>query len=41
MPVAFPLPDTLAPGYYVAVGFVDEGDETGGTSASWVAKVAT
>ncbi len=42
MPVAYALPDTLAPGYYVAVGFAGEGDlpGSGGASVSWVVEVA-
>jgi hypothetical protein len=38
-PVAYALPDALAPGYYVAVGFADAGS-AGGASVSWVAEVA-
>jgi hypothetical protein len=40
-PVAYTLPNALAPGYYVAVGTVGAGDTsaTGGSSAAWVAEV--
>ena len=43
MPVTYVLPNALAPGYYVVVGFV--GDEYpsgsgGGASASWAVEVA-
>jgi hypothetical protein len=39
-PVAYVLPDALAPGYYVAFGVVGAGDSTGsGSSVAWVVEV--
>lgn len=39
-PVAYALPNVLAPGYYVVIAAADLGDSGGGASSSWVAEVA-
>lgn len=39
-PVAYALPNVLAPGYYIVIAAVDLGDSGGGASSSWVAEVA-
>lgn len=39
-PVAYTLPDDLAPGYYLVIAAANLGDSGGGASSSWVAEVA-